>query len=67
MARPPAFKARVQQMIAALEAAGHPVTGMRLCTNGDVCLTTEPLPRLSSDNDDGDWVDLAGTPEISRA
>jgi hypothetical protein len=54
-------------MIAALEAAGHPVTGMRLCTNGDVCLTTEPLPRLSSDNDDGDWVDLAGTPEISRA
>jgi hypothetical protein len=62
-------KAVIERAIAAMDAQGHQVKAARLCANGDVVLLTEsPAGLLALDtNDGGDWVDLAGATEISRA
>lgn len=63
-------KAAMTQAIAALGAAGRPVTALRLCANGDMLLLTEtPASALPVADNDGeqDWTSLAGAPEIPRA
>lgn len=61
-------KATIERAIAAMDARGHQVVAARICSNGDVVLLTETPPGLLPvQEDDGDWVSLAGAAEVSRA
>lgn len=58
----------IADTLAAFAAAGCPVKGARLCANGDVLLLTDtPSGALPSNDDDGDWVSLAGEEEVPGA
>lgn len=63
-----ALRQAISEAMAAFAARGTPVKAMRACGNGDVLLLTDmPADALPSDNDTGEWVDLAGETEIPRA
>lgn len=58
----------ITDTLAAFEAVGRPVKGVRICDNGDlVLLTDRPAGVLPSNDDGGDWLDLAGETEIPGA
>ncbi len=57
----------LRDAIAAFEAAGRTVAGLRVYPNGTVDILTEGPAAPPVANDDGDWVALAGQTEIPRA
>lgn len=58
----------IQDMLAAFEAAGHPVTCARVAPDLSIeLLTGERAAVVPSNENEGDWTDLAGETEVSRA
>jgi hypothetical protein len=64
----PITRALIERAITAMESTGHPVKGVRLSPDGCVSLLTEtPAGALASNDDQGDWLSLAGETDVPRA
>lgn len=57
----------LQDAIATFQAAGSPIKGLIMRPNGDLVLLTDTPPGALVNEDQTDWVDLAGTSPITGA